>query len=90
MVSRRLDSVRLFAGARASGDSAGGVGFVAGKQGHQHGVRGETQRYGSEPKRAESAEDLLFFQGLGCTPSGHLFHDVQLQLLLAGADVASA
>jgi hypothetical protein len=30
---------------------------------------------------------LLFFKGLGCSSSGDVFDDVQLQFLLGGADV---
>ena len=67
-------------------DGAGGVGRFGGEPHGQHGVRGAAQRHGSQPERAEGAEDVLLLEGLVDSSGGNLLQQVQLQLLLAGED----
>ena len=64
----------------------GGVGRFGGEPHGQHGVRGAEQRHGSQPERAEGAEDVLLLEGLVDSSGGNLLQQVQLQLLLAGED----
>ena len=45
---------------------------------------------GPAPQREEVAEDVPILEGLAIPRGGHLLHDVQLQLLLAGEDAARA
>ncbi|MGZ5978435.1 MAG: hypothetical protein ACXWNX_13415, partial [Isosphaeraceae bacterium] len=45
------------------------------------------QRHGSQPERAEGAEDVLLLEGLVDSSGGNLLQQVQLQLLLAGEDL---
>ena len=52
----------------------------------QHLVRGAAERDGPAPQRAEGAQDVHVLEGLAGSRGDDLLHDVQLQLLLAGAD----
>ena len=63
---------------------------VAGEPDDQHLVRGAAERHRPAPQRAEGAEDLPVQQGLAGARGDDLLHDVQLQLLLAGADAAAS
>src|SRR5579883_530521 len=67
---------------------ASGIGEFDGEPGGQHGVGGAPQRDRPRPERAEGAEDLLFLEGLVDSSGGHVLHDRQRQLLLAGEDLA--
>jgi hypothetical protein len=64
------------------------AGSIDGEHDDQHVVRGAEQRDGSASELAEASQDLRVLEGPGDAPGGLLFHRVQLQLLLAGADAA--
>ena len=71
-------------------DGGGGVGRFVGEPHGQHGVRGAPQRDGPQPEREEGTEDVLLLEGLVDPSGGDLLQQVQLQLLLAGADAEGA
>ena len=75
------------------GSQAGGGPGVEGvgvQPDDQYVVRGASARDGPGPQRAEGAEDVQVQQGLAGSRGDDLFHAVQRQLLLGGADVAPA
>src|SRR5262249_52696333 len=72
---------------RHRGDGGVGGGGVGGQPHGQHGVRGGTQRGGTQPQRAGGAGEPKVLRGLVDSSGGELLQQVQLQLLLAGTDL---